>query len=197
VRFLWIPLIATLASCDSADDVEPDASLEPARCDLPLVFEKSPGSALEGAGWHRLYIQGAEQAAGPDGRYAMSEHRVDVASGDHFLLSQGALVEWTHPVGAPLTGHIFLHLARTDDPDVVARYELLLLRGGEIAQALEIDDPATGEMGYDPFERCVHVDVPGSGVDALVLRVTNLPGGMLGVVTRAPDYYTWIDLELE
>ncbi len=186
-------------SCDSegAGEVEPDATAEPPTCDLPQLFEKSPGASLEGAGWHRLYIQGAERGAGDDGRFSMSEHRSEIASGDHFLLNQGALVEFTHSVAQPLTGHVFVHIARTDDPEVVGRYELFLMHGDEAVQAFEIDDPVTGEMGYDPFERCVRVDASEPGIDGLMLRVTNLTGGMLGVVTRAPDYYTWIDLELE
>lgn len=197
---LLLPL-ALLCACDSEEgeslDPEPDAASEPPSCERPLVFEKSPGDALEGAGWHRLYIQGGEQVAGPDGRFSMSEHRSEVVSGDHFLLSQGALVEWTHPVARPLTGNVFVHVARTDDPEVVGRYELLLLRGEDVELAFGIDDPASGEMGYEPFERCVRVNLGAPGVDGLLLRVTNLTGGTLGVVTRAPDYYTWIDVELE
>jgi len=170
----------------------------PEPCDLPLVYEKSPGAALEGAGWHRIYIQGGEADPLPDGRFGMSEFRNEVASGDHFLLSAGALVEFTYPVVDAITGHVALHIARTDDAGVVSRYELSLVRDGEPVQILSLDDPDSGDMGYVPFEGCFFggASIEAAAGDYLLLRVTNITGGMLGVVTRSPDYFTWIDVQV-
>jgi hypothetical protein len=193
-------LIAAALAAGCGDDVADDADAGGGICDLPLVFEKSPSPALEGSGWHRIYIQGGESPPLPDGRFGMSEHRNEVASGDHFLLSSGALVEFTYPVVDALTGHVALHIARVDDPDVVARYELSLVHGGEPIQLLSLDDPASGDMGYVPFEGCFFggdVAVEPEAGDFLLLRVTNITGGMLGVVTRSPDYFTWFDIEVQ
>ncbi len=185
--------LVLLTACDDGGESVADAALPPT-CDLPLTFEKSPGGTLEGAGWHRVYVQGGSAEADADGRFAMSEHRSELASGDHFLLNEGALTEWLQPLSGALAGNVFVHIARTDEPGVLARYELFLLREGELHPLFSIDDDATGEMGYSPFERCVRVDALEG--EALLLRVRNLAGGMFGVVIRAPDYFTWIDVEL-
>ncbi len=102
---LWA--IAVCAACAG--------ELEPADCDLPTVYEKSPGAQLKGAGWHRLYLQGGSAPPNARGRYSMTEHRTEVAVGDHFLLTAGTLVEWTYPVAAPLSGLIAVHVAHVDD----------------------------------------------------------------------------------
>lgn len=129
----------------------------------------------------------------------MTERRNEVASGDHFLLSAGALAEWSHPVAAPLTGHVFLHMAHVDGDGVVVRFELSLVRGGDEIQLVEVDDSSDGEMGYVPFEGCFHgagADRAVQAGDHLLLRATNLTDGMLGIVTRSPDYFTWIEVEM-
>ncbi len=168
-------------------------------CDLPTTYEKSPGAALQGAGWHRVYVQGGSSTPGSDGRYAMSEHRTDIEASDHFLLSQGALVEWTHPVADALTGLYFLHIAKVDEPDVTARYELSLVHGGEAIPVLSVDDPEDGQTGYVPYEGCfassASTVAPVAG-DHLLLRAMNLTGGELGVVVQPPDYFTWVDVEV-
>ncbi len=165
-------------------------------CDRPLTYVKSPGQALEGSGWHRVYIQGASATPDQDGRFGMTENRGEVVSRDHFLLSAGTLAEWIYPLRSPLEGHVFLHIARVDDPEVVARYELALVRDGSETELVTVDDEADGVMGYAPYERCFRANTPGSvrAGDSLLLRVTNLTGGMLGVVTQTPDYFTWVDV---
>lgn len=178
---------------------EPVAEPGPADCELPLVYEKSPSDALEGEGWHRLYVQGGSAVPDADGRYGMGEHRNEISVGDHFLLSAGALVEWTYPVVDPLTGLVFLHVARVDEPGLVGRYELFLVRDGEPIEMLTIDDEEQGQQGYVPFEACWSAPAvqgePGQD-DFLLLRMTNLTGGELGIVVNAPDYFTWVDIEV-
>ncbi len=168
-------------------------------CDRPTLFEKSPGAALEGTGWHRVYIQGGGATPDADGRFGMAEQRVDLATGDHFLVGAGTLREWIYPVNDAITGEAFLHIARVDDPGGVARYELVLVHDGAEIELVTVDDPDMGEMGYSPFEGCFFGEAtsvyPSPG-DYLLLRVTNLTEGALGVVTRAPDYFTWIDVEV-
>jgi hypothetical protein len=187
--------LAVLVMGPSCEGDGPDQPI----CDRPATFEKSPGPALAGPGWHRIYIQGSAAAPGMDGRFGMSEQRAEVVSGDHFLLSAGALAEWTYPVETAISGRAFLHIARVDDPGVVARYELALIHGAETISLVGVDDAGSGDMGYVPFEECFFAPgadgEPGAG-DHLLLRVTNLSGGMLGVVTRSPDYFTWVDLEV-
>jgi hypothetical protein len=188
-----LAMLALAAACGDGTDGGA-GGMEP--CDLPTgPYEKSPGAALEGAGWHRMYVQGGEAAPLPDGRFAMSELRNEVAFGDHFLLSAGALVEFTYPVVDALTGHVALHIARTDDPGVVARYQLSVVRGAETVRIFSFDDPDSGDMGYVPFEGCFYGGEVIAG-DSLLLRITNITGGMFGVVVRSPDYFTWIDVEV-
>ncbi len=190
-----IALVWLLAGCGDGGDAGVDAGPP---CDRPTLFEKSPGAALEGVGWHRVYIQGGSAIPDADGRFGMSEQRVDLATGDHFILSTGALVEWIYPINDGITGEAFLHIARVDDPGVIARYELVLFHDGAEIELVTVDDADNGEMGYIPFERCFfeqEITVDPSPGDYLLLRVTNLTGGTLGVVTRAPDYFTYIDVE--
>ncbi len=168
-------------------------------CELPSVYEKSPGASLEGAGWHRIYVQGGSATPGADGRYGMSEHRTDVDASDHFLLSQGALVEWTYPVTDALTGLVHLHVAKVDEPDVTARYELSLVHDGDAIPILSVDDPEDGQTGYVPYEGCFAASAatvePVAG-DHLRLTAMNLTGGELGIVIQPPDYFTWVDVEV-
>jgi len=192
-----IAVVSLLAGCGDGGDAGADAGTP---CDRPTLFEKSPGAELEGAGWHRVYVQGGQATPDADGRFGMSEQRVDLATGDHFVLSSGALVEWIYPVGDAITGEAFFHIARVDDPGVVGRYELFLVHDGEEIELATVDDPDNGEMGYVPFEACLFggaTAVDPSVGDYLLLRVTNLTGGTLGVVTRAPDYFTWIDVDVQ
>ena len=186
-------LAVAVTACSGADQVEPN-------CDHPALFEKSPGAALEGSGWHRIYVQGGESTPDSDGRFGMTENRNETANGDHFLLSQGALVEWRYPIVDALTGHVFFHVARVDDLGVIAHYSLSVVRADETTELVSVDDPDTGEMGYVPFEECffgVGGDVAAQAGDHLLLRVSNATGGMLGVVVRSPDYYTWVDVEVQ
>ncbi len=176
-------------------------SEEPVCAPRGHLFEKSPGPALEGPGWHRVYAQGAEAPPNDDQQFGMAEHSIDIANGDHFLLSEGAYVEWTYPVSAPLTGHIFVHVARDDDPGVVGLYELDLVHQGEATGIFAIEDEAPGGMGYSPFEDCrfsgAASEVRPSDGDHLRLRATNLSGGNLGIVSLATEYYTWIEVEVD
>ena len=172
---------------------------DPPECDLPTVYEKSPGDALEGAGWHRIYVQGGSSAPDADGRYGMKEHRNEIESSDHFLLSQGALVEWTYPVVDALTGSFFLHVAKVDEDEVTARYDLSFVHDGAAIPILTVDDPEVGVQGYVPFEGCFYesaVSVEPSPGDFLLLSIMNLTGGELGVVISPPDYFTWLDAEV-
>ncbi len=169
-------------------------------CDLPLTYEKSPEAELSGSGWHRIYVDGVSGTPDEQGRYQMREHRNLIALGDHFLLSAGALVEWTYPVADTLTGRAHLHVARVDEPDLVARYELLLVRATGTLPILSVDDGDDGEQGYVPYEDCFHAPaaaVPVEDSDHLLLRMTNLTGGELGIVVAPPDYFTWVDVEVE
>ena len=171
---------------------------DPPVCDRPATFEKSPGPALEGAGWHRIYVQGASSTPDADGRYGMSEDRVDIDANDHFLLSPGAYVEWWYPVIDQVGGEVFLHIARTADEGVTTGVELAYLGDGVDTTLLSTEDTDTGGIGYVPYEDCLGVDAPAPAAgDALLLRITNLTGGMLGVVTRPPDYFTWIEVLVE
>ena len=194
-------MVGILLSLSPGCRTDPDLSAppEPAECELPLVYEKSPADALEGTGWHRLYVQGGSATPDADGRYGIDEHRTDIATGDHFLLSAGALVEWTYPVLDPITGLVSVHIARVDEPGLVARYELFLVRDDELIEMFSIDDEEEGEQGYVPFEACWSAPAaagePGPD-DFLLMRVTNLTGGQLGIVVNAPDYYTWVDVEV-
>jgi len=207
-------LVSTaLASCDAgadADDDGSDASADVASdgglvgtCELPDYFVVSPDAALEGAGWHRVYVQGGSAEPYADGSFGMTELRHEVGTNDHFILSPGAFVEWRYPVAGVLTGNVFAHMARTNDPGVVVRYELIYVpqEGPEVA-LISADDSDPGNLGYAPFERCFGFEPPaasdrvGEG-DVLLLRASNLTGGMLGIVTQAPDYFTWIDVEVE
>jgi len=169
-------------------------------CDRPETFEKSPGPALEGTGWHRVYLQGAQAQPDGDGRYAMSEQRADILPSDHFLLSAGAYVEWTYPVISRPRGEVFLHIAATTDPDVHVRHQVWYVHAGDAGALVDAESTDDGAMGYEPFEGCFG-GAPADGDpiagDSLQVRVTNLTGGMLGVVTRPPDYFTWIDVAVE
>jgi hypothetical protein len=167
-------------------------------CDHAGLFEKSEGESLQGAGWHRLYLDGGSGVLGADGRYRMTEHRNLAALGDHFLLSAGALVEWGHPLDDPLSGLMKLHVARVNDPGVVARYALFLERPGAApAELFSVDVDQDGHNGTVPYEHCFSADVPRmKGGASLLLRMTNLSGGDLGIVVAAPDYYSWVDIEL-
>ncbi len=168
-------------------------------CDPPTLYEKSPGDALEGPGWHRIYVQGGSSAPDADGRYGMKEQRGDIEASDHFLLSQGAVAEWSYPVLDPLTGTVFLHVAKVDEPEVTARYELSFVHDGRAIPILSVDDPEDGIDGYVPFEECfaaAGVSMTPSPDDHLLLSVMNLTGGELGVVIAPPDYYTWLDVEV-
>ena len=171
----------------------------PPSCDLPTLYEKSPGDALEGPGWHRLYVQGGSSTPGADGRYGMKEHKNEIEASDHFLLSQGAVAEWTYPVLDALTGSVFLHVAKVDEPDVTARYTLSYVHDGEAIPMLSVDDPEDGVDGYVPFEECFHASgaaVRPSPGDTLLLTAMNLTGGELGIVIAPPDYFTWLDVEV-
>ena len=176
------------------------ATNDPLVCDRPLTYVKSPGPALEGTGWHRIYIQGGSAIPDENGQYGMTENRGEVLSSDHFLLNAGSLAEWVYPIVDRLEGHVFLHMARVNDPGVVALYELALVHDGVEVPLLDVEDDADGVMGYMPFERCFFagsVDLAPVAGDHLLLRVINLTGGTLGVVTQTPDYFTWIDIEAE
>jgi len=196
MRAAWLAAILSALGCS---DKGGGGDTGPPVCDLPTLYEKSPGDALEGSGWHRLYVQGGSGEPGSDGRYGMSEHRTEIETSDHFLLSQGALVEWTYPVIDPLTGTAALHIAKVDEPGVVARYELFLVHEGEPIEILSVDDPHEGNQGYVPFEGCFGdpaAAVPTGSGDHLILRAVNLTGGEMGIVVNSPDYYTWIDVEV-
>ncbi len=168
-------------------------------CDLPTLYEKSPGDGLQGPGWHRIYAQGGSSTPDAEGRYGMREHKNEVAAEDHFLLSQGALAEWTYPVLDALTGSVSLHVAKVDEPGVTARYALALVHDGEPIEILSADDPEDGVDGYVPFEECflssaaAVAPLPG---DHLLLSALNLTGGELGIVVAPPDYFTWLDVEV-
>ncbi len=169
-------------------------------CDLPAMFEKSPTDALEGAGWHRIYVEGGSAAPGPDGRFGMKEHRNQIAAGDHFLLSAGTLVEWTYSLLDAITGRVFVHIARVDEPGVVGRYELFVVHNGANIPMFSVDDSKEGVMGYVPYENCFAqgaAAVSPGAADHLLLRATNLSGGQLGIVISPPDYFTWLDIEVK
>ncbi len=188
MRSLLLVLALPLTACAAAPT-----------CDLPTLFEKSPGDALEGPGWHRIYVQGGSSTPDANGRYGMKEHKNDVEAADHFLLSQGALAEWTYPVLDALTGSFFLHVAKVDEPEVTARYELALVHDGEPIPILSVDDPEDGIDGYVPFEECFaesRAAVQPSPGDYLLLSAMNLTGGELGIVIAPPDYFTWVDVEV-
>ena len=196
----WASLVLALAvACRSDDPKTGDTAAPEAVCDLPLLYEKSPGDALQGAGWHRIYVQGGSSTPDAEGRYSMSEHRNEVESSDHFLLSMGALVEWTYPVVDPITGTVALHVAKVDEPGVTVRYELSLVHDRVPLEILSVDDAHEGVQGYVPFEGCylrLAAAVVTSPGDYLLMRATNLTGGELGIVISAPDYYTWVDVEV-
>ena len=159
-----------------------------------------PTDALAGSGWHRIYLHGSSAQTDADGRFPMTEHRAQVSEADHPLLAEGTLAEWTYPVTSALTGEVFLHLARVDEPGVVGRYELLLMHRGKSRELFVIDDSAPGDSGYTPHESCNRgrrADVAIEPGDHLLLRATNLTGGTLAVVVRGPDYFTFIDVEVE
>ncbi len=173
---------------------DPDCS------DRPLALEKSPDHALEGSGWHRVYVQGASFTPDANGRYGMAEDRIDIEEGDHFLLSQGSVVEWEYPIRDTLSGDLFLHVARTDEEGVEARHELLLLHDGETIELASVDENTDGVTGYIPYEHCFYqadAAIEPSAGDSLLMRTTNLTGGQLGVVVKAPDYFTWFEIEVE
>ena len=191
------PCVALLLALSPAGCAAGDGSSED--CDLPTLYEKSPGDALEGPGWHRVYVQGGSATPAADGRYGMNEHRNVIESSDHFLLSQGAVVEWTYPVLDALTGFFSLHVAKIDEADVVARYTLSLVHDGAPIGLLSVDDPEHGEQGYVPFEGCFvepAAAVAPSPGDHLRLSAMNLTGGELGIVIAPPDYFTWLDVEV-
>jgi len=171
-----------------------------AQCDLPEIYEKSPGDVLEGSGWHRLYLQGGAAPPDPLGRYALTEQRNAVALGDHFLLSAGALVEWTHPVVDSISGLVSFHIAHVDDPGFGAAYELFLEHAGELIEIARVEDSTPGELGYAPYEGCFYAEaaaVPPGADTQLLLRVTNRSDTTFGVVINSPDHFSWIDVRVQ
>lgn len=205
----WLIILSSIGLCAacSGDDAtagtagdggadHEDAAIS---CDLPSYYVVSPGHALEGSGWHRLFVQGGTADADELGRFGMTELRHEVANDDHFLLSAGALVEWVYPVKQAITGRVFGHMARTNDPGVIVRYELYLIHAGREIEIFTAEDSAPGDKGYTPFEACFEMasaEVSPEEGDRLLLRAINVTGGTLGIVTRAPDYFTWIDVEV-
>lgn len=204
----WIVCISVCSWMACSDDAAPNkvkdggpfaADAAAPVCDLPDYYVVSPTHELEGSGWHRLFVQGSTSDADDLGRFAMTELRHEVANNDHFLLNAGALVEWVYPVKQALTGRVFGHLARTNDPGVVVRYELYLIHDDRQIEIFAAEDSALGDKGYTPFEACFEMSAAGvepTEGDRLLLRAINVTGGMLGIVTRAPDYFTWLDVEV-
>ncbi len=192
---------ACLILCTAAAAcTEPTQQAVPPVCDLPAMFVKSPTDDLAGPGWHRLYTQGSGATSGADGRFGLTEHRADVELGDQFLLSSGALVEWSYPVLEPLTGRVSIHVAHVEDLGTGVLYELFLVHDGHPIELLHLEDASNGESGWHPLVGCFHGSgatvrpVPG---DHLLLRITNETGGYYGVVVNSPDHFTWLEVEVD
>ena len=172
-----------LSGCGAAEAPAPDAATG------AMCTPREPG-------WLRLYVQGASGVADADGVYPLVDDRRLVLPGDHFLLSVGSYVEASAALPTHWTGRLRLHVARDDDPGVVGRYEVLRRSHGVDTILYTTDDSARGNKGRTPFDHDLQATPPAGCDDSLVLRVTNLSGGRLGVVVVPPDYMTWLDVEI-
>ena len=195
-----ILLTAWLLGCPGDSAVAPeaetqsgaDAELAGGACTLPAADETTTLKT----GLNRLYAQGSGGETDDDGRFPLLADRRFVVEGDHFIMNAGSFVEMAVPWRDTLTGQIAVHIARDDDPGVIARYEVLTVRGGVETLVGTCDDADPGHKGRTPYDAVIALDaplVPGD-CDELMLRITNLTGGTLGVVIVPPDYMSWIDV---
>ncbi len=159
--------------------------------------EPCPDLEALSPGMHRLYLQGAGGTANADGRYALLTDRRLVLDGDHFIMNAGAFVEFELPIGAAPIEAATIHIARDDDPGVTAEYARARLRDGAEIPLAAVEDAERGNKGRTPSD--LAVDVTGTDAtchDRLLVRLTNLTGGTLGIVVVQPDYLSWIDLTI-
>lgn len=147
-------------------------------------------------GLNRLYLQGSGGAPTDDGTWPLLLDRRLVVEGDHFIMNQGSFVDFSLPISTPLTGEMTVHVARDDDPGVVAEYAVFLVRDGVETPLGALEDEGPGNKGRTPFSGSIQAAAtePTSCDDRLLLRLSNETGGTLGIVIVPPDYMSWIDL---
>lgn len=185
---LVLALLPSAPGCTGDDaSPEPDTAQTVGVC-TPL--------AEGGEGSTRLYLQGAGGQPNAQGRYPLLDDRRDVLGGDHFIMSSGSFVEFTLPAGLALGTTIKVHIARDDTSGVIARYELVALRDGVEVALGALDDGERGNKGRTPFDGAIETSAPLGCADELLLRVSNVTGGTLGIVVVPPDYYSWIEVDV-
>lgn len=133
----------------------------------------------------------------------MFEDRNAIVHGEHFLINEGAFVEWVVPLCVDIGGSVQFYIPNNEDADAVAdaRWEVFVVHGdSETSVAQTQDNVQYGQMGYTPFEDQVNGQdrVVESG-DVLLVRVTNESPNWYAVVIFNPpsEYMAWIEVIAE
>lgn len=119
--------------------------------------------------------------------------------GEHFLIGQGAYVEFSTTLCADINGEVAFYIPNFDVDGSQALHQLFVVHDGQeqlIAQA--VDDEA-GFSGYNPFIRVLSgVDPEVTPGDTLLLRTTNLNGLDFSVMVWRPpsEYESWITINV-
>lgn len=181
------------------DGPSPDLPVPP---DMSYV-DSLPGlPCIQGAGTHRLWLQGRGEDPDALGRYPLHEDAAQIVHGEHFLVGRRSFVEFIAPLCGDIGGHVYFYMPNNEDPAAIADvdYELLVARGGvEALVAQTRDNVQYGSSGYVPFEADVNGTAREAGPgDLLVLRVTNRSDEWYAMVIFFPpsEYMAWIDVEL-
>jgi len=119
----------------------------------------------------------------------------DLVHGEHFLVGQGAFVEFAIPLCADITGDVVFYIPNFDEEGSQALHQLFVVHGGTETLIAEAVDDEAGQSGYNPFIRVLAgTDPDAQPGDTLLLRSTNLNGYQFSVMVFHPpsEYESWI-----
>lgn len=196
------------SASDSSTNLDAQISGRDVALDQEVLFTDSlPGvpcvGGTGGGTRHKLYLQGRKATPDAEGRYPMLEDEAEIVHGEHFLINQGAYVEWAAPLCADIDSRIYFYIPNNEDAQdwADATWELFVVGpSGETLVAETRDNTQYGKMGYNPFEAEVlgtNLDV--SLGDVLLVRVTNHSPNWYGIVIFNPPskYMAWIEVDEE
>jgi len=115
--------------------------------------------------------------------------------GEHFLVGQGAFVEFETILCADITGDVVFYIPNFDVTGSEALHQLFVVHQGSEQLIAETVDGEAGQSGYNPFVReLTGVDPDVQPGDKLLLRSTNLNGYQFSVMVWRPpsEYESWI-----
>jgi hypothetical protein len=119
--------------------------------------------------------------------------------GEHFLVGQGAFVEFETTLCADISGDVAFYIPNFDVAGSEALHQLFVVHNGVEQLIAEAIDTEAGQSGYNPFVRLISgADPRVEPGDTLRLRSTNLNGYQFSVMVWQPpsEYESWILIDV-